>query len=332
MIKYFAFSLMLFFATSAFSQTNQTEAKAAYLLAEESYGKGDYKTALDFLKQVKTIMGKSNCKILYLEIMATRELYAKDSSNAEKLLPLITEFEKSSDYADFNEEKTLEIVKLKLLLKGEQKAARDKLMGIEIAKQNRIDSMMKARSQYNIDVFNQIVNKEGKFNITLDELGNTNPKWKVKKWIADKLSSTVEFYHPDYFKFNSDEFPFSMNSSPNLLSGVFVKDGKITGYQRLIADFSMNSEYGKGSYYIYLKLIDDLNRIFINAFLVDPIITQISKSNTILSRYQWAEGKLGIMIEEIHYPKGGGGTVRIAQTVFYNSTEKATATYHPSEK
>ena len=53
MIKNFTLSIMFFFGTSAFSQTNQTEAKAAYLLAEESYGKRDYKTALDFLKQVK---------------------------------------------------------------------------------------------------------------------------------------------------------------------------------------------------------------------------------------------------------------------------------------
>ena len=136
---------MFFFGTSAFSQTNQTEAKAAYLLAEESYGKRDYKTALDFLKQVKISMGTSNCKILYLEIIATRELYAKDSSNAEKLLPMITEFEKSSDYADFNEEKTLEIVKLKLLLKGEQKAAKNKLnklTELKIAKEKTIDSIL----------------------------------------------------------------------------------------------------------------------------------------------------------------------------------------------
>jgi hypothetical protein len=90
-------------------------------------------------------MGTSNCKILYLEIIATRELYAKDSSNAEKLLPLITEFEKSSDYADFNEEKTLEIVKLKLLLKGEQKAAKNKLnklTELKIAKEKTIDSIL----------------------------------------------------------------------------------------------------------------------------------------------------------------------------------------------
>ena len=338
MIKYFAFSFMLFFATSAFSQSNQTEAKAAYLLAEESYGKGDYKTALDFLQQVKTNMGKSNCKILYLEIMATRELYAKDSSNAEKLLPLITEFEKSSDFADFNEEKTLEIIKLKLLLKGEQKAAKDKLnklTELKIAKEKTIDSITKARTPAQKDFFIKKVTEIGQFNITLDELDKANPKWKVKKWIAYKLSQTVDLYHHPDLSFTAADFPFP--SSPKSvyhsghIVGVYLKDGKISAYYVLSEYFNIVT--GATNTYKLLESKPASDASFFSSFYhIEPTITPLTIPRVIANRYLWTEGKYGYMIDEMHYQQGGGGIVKVVHTYFYNPTEKVTSDYHPSEK
>jgi hypothetical protein len=58
---------MLFFATSAFSQPNQTEAKAAYLLAEESYGKGDYKSDPHTVELYMGALERLDREIGYLE-------------------------------------------------------------------------------------------------------------------------------------------------------------------------------------------------------------------------------------------------------------------------
>lgn len=320
------------------AQKSEVEAKAAYLLAEEFYGKGDYKAALNYLQQVKVSLGGSNCKILYLEIMATRELYTKDPGLADKVLPLITEFEKSPDYANFNEEKSLEITKLKLLMKAEQKAAKDKLTELKMAREKRIDSLEKARTQEYKDAFINTVKSEGQFNITLDELDKAKPKWKVKKWIADKLSPTVDLYHDPAYSFNAADFPFptilSMKGSQNPFSilGVYVSDGKVIGYQKLIADFSLVFNGATMAYNINAAIPVTLAQTYLNAFLLDPIITPFSIAGAPANRYLWTEGKYGLMIEEMHYPKGGGGIVRSVQTFFYNPTEKETSAYHPAEK
>ena len=131
---------MLFFATSAFSQPNQTEAKAAYLLAEESYGKGDYKTALRYLELTKKSLGSSNSKMLYLWILTEIEIGKTELGNNEKILVLIDEFENLSDIDSFSEEKVLEITKIKLTLKTQlsdakekpQKEAKEKLLIEEV--------------------------------------------------------------------------------------------------------------------------------------------------------------------------------------------------------
>lgn len=329
----FCFSLL---ATQA--QTNATEAKAAYLLAEDSYGKGDYKTTLEFLRQAREALGGANCKILYLQIMATRELYAKDSSYNNPLLSLITEFEKSPDYADFNEEKSLEITKLKLLIKLELKAVSDRLVEIKLAKERRIDSMAKARTQTHKDAIINTVNFYRQFNITLEELDKAQPKWKVKKWIADQLSPTVALYHNPAYSFNTADFPFftalTMNKSDNpyTILGVYVKDGKIIGYQKLITNLFYEQNGFKVAYDITVSGTSNWVNTYSNLFLLDPIITPFSIAGQTANRYLWTEGKYGLMIEEMHYPKGGGGVVKVVETYFYNPTEKETSSYHPAEK
>jgi len=320
------------------AQKSEVEAKAAYLLAEEFYGKGDYKAALDYLQQVKVSLGGSNCKILYLEIMATRELHTKDPSLADKVLPLIAEFEKSSDYADFNEEKSLEISKLKLLMKGEQKAAREelnRLAEVKIAREKRIDSLAKARTPAQKTLFINAVTELGQFNITLDELDKANPKWKVKKWVVEKLSPTVDFYHNAELNFNAADFPFPNGPKASLhgghIVGVYIKEGKITGYYVLWLYFNYVSG-ATNSYNWFVAQPVTAANLFSSMYQLDPIITPLTINGVTAKRYLWTEGRYGYMIDEMHYPSGDGGIVKAVQTYFYNPTEKETATYHPAEK
>lgn len=138
--------LLIFFTICltevVYSQINQTEAKAAYLLAEESYGKGDYKTALRYLELTKKSLGSSNSKMLYLWIQTEIEISKTEPGNNDKILALIDEFEKLSDVDSFSEEKVLEIAKIKLTLKTQlsdakekaQKEAKEKLLTEEVIK------------------------------------------------------------------------------------------------------------------------------------------------------------------------------------------------------
>lgn len=111
--------LILFFCIPVlhlYGQSN-AEAKAAYLLAEESYGKGDYESTLIYLKAAKQSLGAANSKILYLEILTEVELSKTKSANPERMLSLINEFEVNSEEERFSEEKILEIYKIKMTVK-----------------------------------------------------------------------------------------------------------------------------------------------------------------------------------------------------------------------
>ncbi|HEY0667648.1 MAG TPA: hypothetical protein VGD22_05700 [Sphingobacteriaceae bacterium] len=120
------FSIVFILSLNSFSQNNQTEAKAAYLLAEESYGKGDYKAALRYLEAAKQSYGSSNSKMLYLQIQTEIEIGKITPGNDEKILALIDEFEKLPDVGTFSEEKVLEVAKTKLTLKTQLSDAKEK--------------------------------------------------------------------------------------------------------------------------------------------------------------------------------------------------------------
>lgn len=109
--------LLLFSCTSISAQLSNAEAKAAYLLAEEAYGKSDWKKTLSYLEECKRKLESTNCKILYLQIMAETELSKTNPSYYDSVLRSVADFEKAPDVKDFNEEKTLEVMKAKLLTK-----------------------------------------------------------------------------------------------------------------------------------------------------------------------------------------------------------------------
>jgi len=130
MYKYIIVLLFCIFINSkSFAQSSQVEAKAAYLLAEESYGKGDMKSTVQYLDDAVSKLGGANAKILYLKIMAQRELANKDQAYLAGLDSTITVFQKLPDLNTFNEDKVLEIAKIKIQLKKEinQKKIDDEL-------------------------------------------------------------------------------------------------------------------------------------------------------------------------------------------------------------
>ena len=105
---------ILLIFTQAFAQNNSAEAKAAYLLAEEEFNAGKYESAISYLKQATEKLGAANAKILYLKILAWQPLADKDNENLSALMQAIDAFENAADIESFNEEKKLEIYKLKL--------------------------------------------------------------------------------------------------------------------------------------------------------------------------------------------------------------------------
>ena len=116
-------SFFLLSSLPVLAQMNETEAKASYMLAEENYGKGNYPVALTFLKNAKANLGGANCKILYLQIQIESELAKTRKNYRDSLLKTITAFQNSPDIKDFNEDKVLEVVKMKLEIA--QKAAEE---------------------------------------------------------------------------------------------------------------------------------------------------------------------------------------------------------------
>ncbi len=112
----FTTALSVFITLSSFSQSAATEAKAAYLLAEESFAANDFKGAISYLEECQKKMGVANSKMLYLQIMAQLELAKTDAVYNQEVLKSIQLFEKAKDIKDFNEEKVLEVTKTKLRL------------------------------------------------------------------------------------------------------------------------------------------------------------------------------------------------------------------------
>ena len=142
------------FIHPSFSQVNDAEARAAYLLAEENYEKSDYSTALQYLESAKKNLTRVNCKILYLQIQIEKEIYNRDLKivvdailslrgntkfdgkyskaeqskyfikKQENILAIIEEFQNAPDIEFSDEEKKIEILKVNLEIKQELEKAK----------------------------------------------------------------------------------------------------------------------------------------------------------------------------------------------------------------
>jgi hypothetical protein len=117
-------STCVFLSADLKAQNKEMEAKAAYLLAEESYGRGEYQNTLNYLDAAQQSLGAANSKILFLKIQALSEISKTNKAVQQQLLTAIEQFQNAPDFANFNEEKILEVVKLKMVLTAEmQKVA-----------------------------------------------------------------------------------------------------------------------------------------------------------------------------------------------------------------
>ncbi len=266
MIKYIFYVLLFFSPTVLQAQTNANEAKAAYLLAEENYAKADYKTALNYLEEAKKSLGAANSKILYLQIQIQMELFKADRAYLNKAVQSIAEIEAAPDYKDFNEEKSLEVSKIKLQLKNELK--RDEQLK-EAAATKKANALKKFATflPYNRPV-----------NIPLVELKLKYPQdplltGKLKNVSDDKYNLLM--YYPSKYKLlqwpnyrvpvNDGFFKFSNTLE---IYGIFIKDDIVKGYACL--ELERDEGTGGSSYANASKEFETILNYYTDLFGMQP--------------------------------------------------------------
>lgn len=271
----FVFLLMLFFGP-LYSQVNETEAKAAYMLAEENYGKANYPVALTFLKNAKLKLGGANCKILYLQIQIESELAKTQRNYRDSLWQTIAAFQTSPDIKDFNEDKVLEVVKMKLEMEQKGIEERDQ-------KEKRMTDSLNKEKLF------------GDFSFTAD--------WEIGQTLEDAGKK-----HPDFFRRTSSEksglFPgLKLISSKDVTNlSVYVNDNK------KIVGFRSNMDYPKliSKYQDYasakdlkMKMVDAYTQLF--GF--SPVAGYVSPDGL---QYTWQKNKKSVVISWMVYRNGNG--------------------------
>lgn len=247
-MKSLFFSIVfLSFVNVSSAQTAVAEVKAAYLLAEEAYASNDYKNALDYLEQCKSKMGRPNSKILYLQIMSEIELANNDPAYYDKALATIGAFEKAPDIEQFNEEKTLEVMKTKLRIK-KLKEAND-LKAAEVRKQMQAAEQ---KAAYYRTLGGMVVyEKDGHgLVVATEDLGKMS--WKKAKQTCDSL---VLNGHDDWYLPTPDDFKLIYDNVYKTGRGTFMvkgastywtsKDGGMLGW---FYDFKNNQANTQGKF------------------------------------------------------------------------------------
>ncbi|SJZ62924.1 hypothetical protein [Sediminibacterium ginsengisoli] len=291
------------------AQGNANEAKAAYLLAEECYGKADYKCTLDYLKQARTILDGTNCKILYLQIMASRELYAKSPYAADMLLPLIEEFEKSPDHATFNEEKSLEITKMKLALKNAQRLAAEQKKEKEAADKAAVEKS-----------FTTALYSAGPYGVSMEELDRAKPSWNLKKWKKTDIGAIQVYYDANLFSISAENFPFATNrkiiSTPNPITGIITADNKIIGY--LVQLLELDQE--KSTFSTTYDQVKKTSASFVEGFKITFGKEYTTRSFTALRNpavlTDWRKGSKGVSMMQISFPQGRAGVAKLVELLY----------------
>ncbi len=234
------------------AQISSPEAKAAYLLAEESFEKGEMKTVLQYLEEATARLGASNAKILYMQIMAQRELANTDPTYLEKLDSTIRQFENAPDAKNFNEEKVLEVLKLKLKLKMEleKKQAEEK---IEI----KITEFLKTYG-----------NPDWELGTSFPEFKSKFPKLFVDIFKKALLPAATSI---------GDIYPF-LGVTKGLKS-VTVNNNRITGYSESLFQHTGSESIVKGKI-----AFSDLLQQYRSHFELMPVTVINSPSHQL---YQW---------------------------------------------
>ncbi|HEY1018221.1 MAG TPA: hypothetical protein VGE25_04450 [Sediminibacterium sp.] len=233
-------SFFLLSSLPVLAQMNETEAKASYMLAEENYGKGNYPVALTFLKNAKANLGGANCKILYLQIQIESELAKTKKNYRDSLLKTITAFQNSPDIKDFNEDKVLEVVKMKLEIA--QKAAEEAALLAEqkLAEEAKSDKTFKDwRFTIGLTV-----------GLTVQEAEKMYPAW------FRRTKTEISQDYPGLEMITSK--PVS-GTNYTTTASIFVKNNKIVG-NRLLLEYE-EGDSKKNNYETFKKsMLDERDR------------------------------------------------------------------------
>ena len=170
-MKILIISIALTFSfTTLSAQTNSVEANATYMLAEEEFAAGKYAASISYLDEAAAKLRGANAKILYLKIMALTELVKTNSDSLQGLNNAISAFEKTPDFSTFNEEKQIEVMKLKMKLGREAKFGREisaieamvyakmQIIGWQLG--NTLEEIQKAHPDYFLKAAKTQMNKE----------------------------------------------------------------------------------------------------------------------------------------------------------------------------
>jgi tetratricopeptide (TPR) repeat protein len=218
MKKLFLFLSMILLIATSYGQASAAEAKAAYLLAEEEFGAGKYTTAIAYLDQATTKLGSPNAKILYLKIMALAELSRQDEENIEPLKEAIAAFEKTPDFGAFNEDKQLEVMKLKLKLSSD-------------------GSLGKSVSALEESVYRKIGISGWQVGVKLEDMKTAHPDY-FSRATRTPMGDTAEYY--------------ALSSEQNF--GVWVKRGMVYYISKVLnANETDDISFSKG-YALYNEL------------------------------------------------------------------------------
>lgn len=238
-------SFLLLSSLPALAQINETEAKASYMLAEENYGKGNYPVALTFLKNAKTSLGGANCKILYLQIQIESELAKTRKNYRDSLLNTIAAFQAAPDVKDFNEDKVLEVVKMKLELA--QKLTEEKAL---LAEQKAAE-----------EAKNEKTFKDWRFTAGLNLGLTVKEAEKMYPVFFRKIKTEMSQDYPGLEMISSK--PVSYNTF-TVIASVFIKNGKIVG-NRIVQEYE-EGDSKKNNYEAFKKSMlnerDNNNKLF----------------------------------------------------------------------
>nr|WP_294792718.1 hypothetical protein [uncultured Mucilaginibacter sp.] len=278
----------LFFivSASARSQTNANEAKAAYLLAEESYAKSDYPATLNFLESAKKSLGGANSKILYLQIQAQAEMAKTDAKLTSNVLQTITAFEAAPDIKTFNEDKVMEVLKMKLELKAKNE---------ELAEKEKKAANAVAKGRQN---FEAVTYPNWPFQTSFTQLKISHkdsilfekkPKERFEKETGLTLYSTPAA------SFSGSSVVPDIYVGNNIF-GVLVKADTVKGYRRVRyhADQQTGVNYNEGG-----KLIKGYIQGVTDALYEKPLF-KVENENANYDQYTWTHGNKIFTLYHLH--------------------------------
>jgi hypothetical protein len=274
MKKLLVLSAFMLAGYTVHAQVNAVEAKAAYLLAEENYGKGAFTAALDYINEATTKLGTANAKISYLKVMILKEMSLKDTNALVKMDTAILAFEKAPDIAGFNEEKILEITKIKLERKR------------NAVVENEQRKFSAAALEENMTAFQ---NKLG---------------WRIGMPV-DSVVSLHKAIFDDYFKKNRrsdkkitpDAVLWLSTPAPGI-GRIDFKNGFLAAYQYYFHNIFETPSYAI-SRPVLKRVLDDMTNQF--GYLPEPKVSSSagtsSEGQAVISQYTWKSKRAVLLLE-----------------------------------